>query len=569
MKKLKHILTTSTPIKRQYHVFILLTTIAISLAFLWGAPLEPPMTDSYIHFEYARNLALHGELSYNPGVKEGMGSSSFFWVVVLALFQTLGFSPLIMSKVLGISFLFLSGILVFELSLKVFGDHSKTIHYLISAGFSILGVLSGSMVWIALSGMETMLFLMLGLLSIWLYTRESWILMGLTLGLLTLTRIEGITLAGLLVLIELIRSRRITTTVLKIIIPLTVVLAPWFIYIQIREGVPVSSSFQGRQYVVSAVEERITNQFPFLYWVQKIHPLIHFVCWAYFIFTFVTGSVSLPGLDFSLGGNIVGTELTIPLAGIVIFCLCLPLIILALKKIWHSTRFRSLQNPDSRLRLVLLSWFFLFNLAYALFLPRVGSAGRYATINQIAFWISLLLGTILIKKAKIRALSVVFVLLLFGTSLNYWRVVYRANVDYMGNVPKKAAVFFDANYPPETPIGATDLGAIGYYSQQPVVDLFGYINQDLNKFMENGGNTADYLAKEHLCYLLLYASVENAGLDFTEEMGLTDDPRFSLSLEQSYTVSVAEWELGNGPLRNYMPAVNIYRVNWQDQTRCQ
>ena len=568
MNSLIHTFSTPPSTKWFYHVFILFTTIVISLSFLSGAPLEPPMVDSYIHFEYARNLALHGELAYNLGAEEGIGSSSVFWVMVLALFQKLGVSPLIMSKILGISFLYVSGILVFELSLKIFGDHSKPIHYLISAGFSILGVLSGSMVWIALSGMETMLFLTLGLLSIWLYTRKSYVFVGIALGLLTLTRIEGICLAGVLVLVELIRSKRITTSMVKIIVPLILVLAPWFIYLQLREGAPISSSFQGRQYVVSAVEERITDQFPFLYWIQKIHPLIHFVCWAYFIFTFITGSISLPGLDFSLGGNIVGTELTIPLTGILIFCLCLPLIILSLKKVWHSARFRSLQEPGNRLKIVILAWFFLFNLAYALFLPRVGSGGRYTPINHIAFWVSLLLGSMLIKKPKIKALSVVFVVLLFGISLNYWRTVYQANVNYMANVPKKAAVYFDTNYPSETPIGTTDLGAIGYYSSQPVVDLFGYINQDFNKFMEDGGNTSDYVAKEHLCYLLLYDSLEGAGLDFTEEMGLTDDPRFYLSLEQSYSISVKEWELGNGPLRNYMPAVNIYRVNWRDQPHC-
>jgi len=555
--------------KWHYHVFILILTIGISLSFLWGAPLEPPMTDSYIHYKYAQNLASYGELSYNLGATEGIGTSSVFWVVVLALFQKMGISPLVMSKILGISFLFISGVLVFELSLKVFDSNLKPIHLFTSAGIAVLGLLSGSMVWIALSGMETILFLMLGLLSIWLYTRKSWIFLGITLGLLTLTRIEGITLAGVLVLVELIRWRKITPGIVKIIVPLVLVIAPWFIYLQMREGAPVSTSFQGRQYVVAAVEERITAQFPFLYWVQKIYPLIHFVSWAYFIFTFITGSISLPGLNFSLGGNIVGNRITIPLAGILVFCLSLPLIILSLKKAWHSTRFRSLQAPCNRLKIVLLGWFFLFNLAYALFLPRPGSAGRYATINHLAFWISLLLGALLIKKPKLRALAMVFVVFLFGIGLNYWRTVYRANVDYMANVPKKAAVFIDTHYPSETPIGATDLGAIGYYSDQPVVDLFGYINQDFNKFMQDGGKTSDYLAKVHLCYLMLYDSLDDAGLDFSEEMELTNDPRFSLSLEQSYSIPVEEWELGNGPLKNYMPAISIYRLDWHDQTACQ
>lgn len=569
MQKLKLIFTSKTLTKRHYHVFILILTIVISLCFLWKTPQEPPMTDAYIHFEYARNLAFYGELSYNHGSKEGIGTSSFLWVVLLALFQKLGFSPLIISKILGIGFLILSGILVFELALQFFHDKSKPTNYIMATGISVLGLLSGSMVWLALSGMETILFLTLGLLSIWLFTRESWVYLGISLGLLTLTRIEGITLAGILILVEIIRARRITFGLVKIIAALIVILAPWFIYLQIREGVPISSSFQGRQYVVSSVEERINDQFPLFSWCQKIYPLIHFVCWVYFIFTFTTGSISLPTPVFSLGGSLVGTELTIPLAGIVIFFLCLPLMILSVKKIQIYPKLGSINKPDDRLKIVMLSWWFLLNLAYALFLPRVGSAGRYTPMNHMVFWISLLLGTTLIKKHKIRVLSTVFVILLFGISLNYWRTVYQANVDYMANVSKKAALFVDTNYPSDTPLGVTDLGPIGYYSRQPIVDLFGYINQDFNNFMKEGGNTADYIVKEHLCYLMLYDSLENAGLDFAEEMDLLDDQRFYLSLEQSYSVSVEEWEIGSDPIRNYMPVVNIYRVNWQDQISCQ
>ncbi|MEJ2758395.1 MAG: hypothetical protein P8046_07950, partial [Anaerolineales bacterium] len=71
MEILEHNFPTNLPKKWLYHVFILAITIGISLFFLWGRPLEPPMTDSYLHFEYARNLAFYGELTYNHGSSEG------------------------------------------------------------------------------------------------------------------------------------------------------------------------------------------------------------------------------------------------------------------------------------------------------------------------------------------------------------------------------------------------------------------------------------------------------------------------------------------------------------------
>ena len=182
--------------------------------------------------------------------------------------------------------------------------------------------------------------------------------------------------------------------------------------------------------------------------------------------------------------------------------------------------------------------------------------------------ICLLLGSTQIRSRVLKGLSVAFVFILFGINLNYWSMVYHSNVDYMVNVRKKAALYIDSKYPSDTRIGATDLGAIGYYSQKPVVDLLGHINQDFNQFLSNGGNIPDYVVKERLCYLMLFDSLDNAGLDFAEEMELSNDPRFSLSLEESFSVPKEKWTLGNGPIRNYMPVINIYRVNWKDQTIC-
>jgi hypothetical protein len=568
MKNLCKNLPNSFSSKWQNYLFITIAAIGISILFLWKVQDEIPMGDSYIHFLYARNLVLHGELSYNPGLNEGIGSSSILWVVILASFNFFGGSPVITSKYLGVGFLILSGILVFELTEQILTVKSQSRRYLKSTLISLFAMMSGSMIWLTLSGMETMLFVTLALFSIYLYARESWTLLGISLGLLALTRIEGITLTGVIILVELFRSRQIDRKLLKIIIPLFLILAPWLIYLQMREGVPVSTSFHGRQFVVSEVEERISTQFPHFFWLQKINPLVHVASWVYFILIYISGSISLPGPVLDLGGDLVGTELTIPIAGIIVGLVCLPLILLSFKHFLKSMKPQSLNEPRQRLQIVIISWILIFNLAYAVFLPRVGAAGRYIPMNHMFFWICLLIGSTLIRKKFIKRISYVFIIILLGVSINYWRMVYQSNVNYLVNVRKQAAKYIDEQFPLDKPIGATDLGAIGYYSQHQVVDLFGHINKDFNNYLSAGGNIPDYLVKERLCYLMLFDSQGNSGLNFADEMGLINDPRFTLTIENSFSVEVDEWSLGNGPIRNYMPAVNVYRVNWQDDTIC-
>jgi len=76
------------------------------------------------------------------------------------------------------------------------------------------------------------------------------------------------------------------------------------------------------------------------------------------------------------------------------------------------------------------------------------------------------------------------------------------------------------------------------------------------------------LEQKNLCYLMLFGSVDGYGLDFRQEMDLYGDPRFNLVVEKSFSVPIEDWKLGSGPLRNYMPKMNVYRVIWQDKSRC-
>ncbi len=59
--------------------------------------------DAYISFRYARNLALHGELTFNLGERVE-GFTNFLWTVLLALFIKLGVSPVASARFFGVAF---------------------------------------------------------------------------------------------------------------------------------------------------------------------------------------------------------------------------------------------------------------------------------------------------------------------------------------------------------------------------------------------------------------------------------------------------------------------------------
>jgi hypothetical protein len=68
---------------------------------------------------------------------------------------------------------------------------------------------------------------------------------------------------------------------------------------------------------------------------------------------------------------------------------------------------------------------------------------------------------------------------------------------------------------------------------------------------------------------MLSGAVGEAGLDFADEMSLADDDRFDLVRVARFAVPTDIWRLGSEPLRNYMPAMEVYRVDWHAPDVCE
>jgi hypothetical protein len=124
-----------------------------------------PLDDSWIHLQFARNLAAGRGLSYNPG-ELVTGSTAPLWTALLSLLAYLPGNPLAWVQLLG-CLLYLGAVdatwrLARELGLAP----------ALAALATTLTLATGWMVWSAMSGMEVPLFTLLSLWGMILHLRE-------------------------------------------------------------------------------------------------------------------------------------------------------------------------------------------------------------------------------------------------------------------------------------------------------------------------------------------------------------------------------------------------------------
>ncbi|HEX2644168.1 MAG TPA: hypothetical protein VHU81_14330, partial [Thermoanaerobaculia bacterium] len=175
-------------------------------AFLLSFDLGFPLDDSWIHLQFARNLAEGHGLSYNPG-ELVTGSTAPLWTALLALLFYVPGSVIVWSKLLGVAF-YLAGI-----------DATRRLGRELGLGTGLAAFAAGLtlatswLVWSALSGMEIPLFVFLSLWGMIFHLRERRAtgrlpLSAAILGVAALARPEGLLLLALSLVDRLLVFRR-------------------------------------------------------------------------------------------------------------------------------------------------------------------------------------------------------------------------------------------------------------------------------------------------------------------------------------------------------------------------
>jgi hypothetical protein len=478
-----------------------------------------PLDDAWIHQTYARNLASTGQWAFIPG-QTSAGSTSPLWSLLLSLGYWLGVPYRTWTYGLGIVALGLTGWTVARLGKRFFPDRSW-------AGplAGLLCVIEWHLVWASVSGMETMLYSWLSVLvvDVWLRvdsgdlpesfrafgkviraSASRWLGLGVVGGLLVLTRPEGLGLIGLIGLAVGWRLRhmpgRLLRTWLAIGIGLALPLIPYLVFHYVTTGLPLPNTFYAKQ------EEYRT--------LLTLYPL-----WRRWLMmaavTLVGGQVLLlPGFAYA---------------------------------IWRSISNLRSPNPSSLPSsygsLLCAAWWFLHLALYALRLPVTYQHGRYQ-IPIIPLFILLGVGgkaylllprtQALLPRVLSRAMMAA-ILLLFLAFLALGARAYATDVAFIQGEMVAIARWLEANVPPESLIAVHDIGAIGYFTPRPLLDLAGLVTPEVIPLITDETRLIEFMQAQGADYVVFFPDWSDA------YRRMAQDPRLAPVYATGY-----EWTLDQG-----------------------
>lgn len=443
-----------------------------------------PLDDPWIHLQFAKNLHDYGSFSYYKNEMVTSGSTSPLYTFILGAGFFLTSNEMILSYVLGISFLVLAGWRMFTIVLRLCEEN-----LLLAAGAVLLLLFEPRLEWVALSGMETTLFLFLLLAAYYFYRTENSLMLGISSGLLLWCRPDAVvflTAIGMDVLYKkyVVRSQASTKK---------------------------SISTNERSYV----------------WLKK--PVIIFLCFGF----------AYAGFNFWLSGSLLPNTFAAKLkyyshgsqeypeqvfhyftdGHLRYFSLLVVIEILSV--------FFNLVKRKPHVSLISLVWSLGLFLAYWKDLPRLYQEGRYL-MPILPFYILLGIGglnTILsfIKRhvkifadpRKRFAVSAV-VLILFGTQFILAfldkRVEYASYCSYINDRQVRTARWLKDNLPSDAVIATHDVGAIAFYSQRRITDMVGLVSPEMINNIGDLDKLKSFLTKKkttHLALLRNWFEIDN------------------------------------------------------------
>ena len=445
-----------------------------------------PLDDAWIHQTYARNLAETGQLAYLPG-QPSSGSTSPAWSFLLSIGYLLGLDFRTWAYLLGALSLAATAWLAYRLLLRLpplrqlSGQVSRPAAALLAGLFCAV---EWHLVWAAASGMETILFTALSLALVEYFSSQvtmrqspegpasvqkeqaivSALGMGLLGGVLVLTRPEGLLLAGMVILGLVIFPRptdrsqvlnRLMVAGLSLL-ALAGVLAPYLAFNLRASGAIFPNTFYAKQ-----VEYLSDWPLPVRFW-RVLSPTL-------------AGAqvLLLPGFVYAA-------------------------YVLIRRREWPAV--------------LPLVWWLAVLSVYALRLPVNYQHGRYLipTIPWVVIYG--IWGTALVLRSRspnlvVRVISrgtpVAIVLL----AVLFWgrgAFAYGDDVAFIEGEMMAMARWIEENAPPDTIVAVHDIGAVGYLTDRPLLDLAGLITPEVIPIMTDAEKLADWMLEHGAEYAIFF-----------------------------------------------------------------
>ncbi len=483
-----------------------------------------PLDDTYIHFQYAHQLAAGQPYVYNPGLPPTSGATSFLYPYVLAVGDLAGFRGLALGAwaiFIGWVALTISMMLVHRLTRS--GGAPEGIAWGVTLAFA-----GGASAWHAFSGMETLLVILL-LLGTFDALRSAWAigtpatLTALTVWAcaLALIRPEGGWFAVAAVGSAAWANRRMVRLQPRfgalLLLPIVALGVQPLVNLlltgsAVASGNAAKSIFGAVPFDLGTVLAR---------WVQQ---------------TVRIGWEALSGVDSR------GVWYMLPL---------LPL--LAAFGVWNAPR-----GQRTRLAVLLLMWL-------------GGGAVLVATLDT-AFWH--------FKRYQMPLLALLFPLAGWGLA-GWWqrgRVVrwltgvlvgvwvlaaagmaaqfayaYQLNVGYVNAQPYAMARWLAANTAPEVTVAVHDTGMMRYQGRRNTLDMVGLTTPGAAEYWRSGpGAMAEFVMRRRPDWIASYGPGHGFGLGMLADTSLFGAPvaSFEVTLDNRYNVALAATFQG------------VYRPDW-------
>lgn len=462
---------------------VLLSVQSVFIFFFLSAILPEggvPLDDAWIHFVFARNLAEQCELSFNSGQWSG-GTTSLLWDLLLAGGYRLSGNMLLTAYGLGTFFYFTSTLSLFLLLNRVF---TKVSGGWIAALLSSVAFASTSYIpYLALSGMDTLMFLAISLASLtaFVYGKDSFA--SWLLAILILIRPEGLGLLCVLCIAGYVQERCAQhhqwKRVLKIVLPASSVSFLYFLFNWLTTGYPLPTTIIGRKWLWGLPEK---------VWAFDLQRAWRFLRdWNLLFAGFIVFGEK-PELLILFEASAV--------TGLVGFFV---------EAIRQPSQFRGM--------IILMAWVFLHNLAY-LFLAPLAS-WRHQSPNLILASVLAVNGWIFLaqylrprfRKMVITLGGVLIILCLLPKTIIY-REVFAWNVAHINRVHVAAGKWISTNLPEDIVLAAFDIGAVKYFGNRQTLDLGGLTDINFTHKYLYPEKVVDYLRENKASFIVIPEPIE-------------------------------------------------------------
>lgn len=461
--------------KRCDLVFLILAVLSVFL-YVRTADGGFPLDDSWIHQVYGRNLAQTGQWAFVPGVPSA-ASTSPLYTVLLSIGYRLSIPYQLWTHALGVIALWVAAMVGARMTQRLL-PRQPYIEWL--GGLAL--VLTWHLIWAASSGMETMLFSMWTLVLVAFAWRElddrsarpqHTALRGLCFGVLTalatLTRPEGIALAGLIGLTMLVVRPQPTWQGFLLWavgagIGFALFISPYLL---------LNLSLTGGILPDTAAAKQAENA-----------PLL---------------AVSYPGRILNMLFPLIAGAQLLLIPGILYF---------------GVVKFAALRtNRRVLFDLLPLGWAVFLILLYAARLPAPYQHGRYVipalpslvlvgivgTTLLIRGWSGSLAGRVLSRTLGISAaLAFLYFAFIAGPT------VYRQDVKIIDEEMVTAAHWIAENIPADQLLAVHDIGAVGYFASRPILDLAGLVSPEIVPFITDADALWNWLQEQGARYLMAF-----------------------------------------------------------------